>query len=212
MTWSGGSLRVGLFGGAFDPVHLGHLAVATGALEHLGLAKVVFVPAGRPWMKEGAPLTEGGHRLRMLQLAVADNPCFQVSDMELLREGLTYTVDTLRELRAGPHRDDELFFILGSDAYASFQLWKAPEEVLRLSILAVVARPGVSAVSFDKLEAMLPGGEKRGVEFPAEQWDVSSSEIRSRVQQGLSIQGLVPPSVESYIYESRLYAAEGGRQ
>lgn len=204
-------MRIGVFGGTFDPVHLGHLAVARGALQCLTLDEVVFMPAGRPWMKEGVDLAEGHHRLAMVQLAIEGLRGFSTSDMELRRDGLTYTVDTLREMADASQGRDEVYLLLGADAYSSFELWKEPSAILRLSTLAVASRPGGAELDFRKLDSLLSGSAQRAIAVPVEQLDISGSDIRDRVGRGLSLSGCVPGAVERYIYEHGLYSGAGGR-
>ena len=199
-------MLIGVFGGTFDPVHLGHLAVAQGACLHLGLDEVVFIPAGWPWMKEGVNVSYGQHRLRMVELAVEGVPMFRADDTEVRREGVTYTVDTLREMEEASLGRDEVFLIMGADAYESFELWKEPDAILRMSTLAVASRPGGGLANFERLDSLLPQGSERGVVVPAQQLDISSSDIRDRVQQRRSLSGYVPPAVEKYIYDHGLYA------
>ena len=157
-------------------------------------------------MKEGVNLSDGQHRLRMVELGVEGVPLFRVDDTEVRREGLTYTVDTLREMEEASLGRDEVFFILGADAYESFELWKEPDAILGMSTLAVASRPGGAPASFGKLDSLCPQGSERGVVVPAQQLDISSSDIRDRVQQGRSLSGYVPPAVEKYIYDHGLYA------
>jgi nicotinate-nucleotide adenylyltransferase len=202
-------LRIGVFGGTFDPIHLGHLAVAEGALQHLSLDSVMFIPAGRPWMKEGVYLAEGEHRLAMVQLAVEGLPGFSTSDMEMRREGLTYTVDTLREMDHASQGTNEVYLILGADAYSSFELWKEPAEILSLSTLAVASRPGGPEPGFEKLDGLLVGSTAGALALPVEQLDISGSDIRDRVCRGFPLDGYVPQTVERYIHEHGLYSGVG---
>ena len=202
-------MRIGVFGGTFDPIHLGHLAVAEGALQYLSLDGVIFIPAGRPWMKEGVYLAEGEHRLAMVQLAVEGFPGFSTSDMEMRREGLTYTVDTLREMDHASQGTNEVYLILGADAYSSFELWKEPAEILSLSTLAVASRPGGPEPGFEKLDGMLVGSTARALALPVEQLDISGSDIRDRVCRGFPLDGYVPQTVERYIHEHGLYSGVG---
>ena len=202
-------MRIGVFGGTFDPIHLGHLAVAEGALQYLSLDGVIFIPAGRPWMKEGVYLAEGEHRLAMVQLAVEGLPGFSTSDMEMRREGLTYTVDTLREMDHASQGINEVYLILGADAYSSFELWKEPAEILSLSTLAVASRPGGPEPGFEKLDGLFIGSRGRALALPVEQLDISGSNIRDRVCRGLPLDGYVPQTVERYIHEHGLYSGIG---
>ena len=127
---AGSIMRIGILGGTFDPVHLGHLLIAEESRIGLQLDQVLFVPAGRPWLKEGQPLAEASHRVRMVELAIASNPHFRVRLNEVDRPGLTYTVDTLEELRSEVPDGAELYFILGLDAFESFHRWKEPDRIL----------------------------------------------------------------------------------
>ena len=138
-------MRIGVLGGTFDPIHLGHLIIAEETRDRLDLEEVCFVPARDPWMKAGQPLTSGHDRLSMARLAVEDNPFFRVSTLELERPGPSYTVDTLKALQKEYGPEAQLFFILGSDAFARFDEWKDPEGILGLATLVVVDRPGATA-------------------------------------------------------------------
>ncbi len=157
-------------------------------------------------MKEGTYLSEGHHRLRMVELAVSDIPGFTFSDVELVRKGMTYTVDTLRQMLDDSLDPDEVFLLLGADAYASFERWKEPAEILRLCTLAVSSRPGGPEPGFEKLDALLPRGSHRAVSVPVQQLEISSSDIRERAQSRLSLRECVPAAVEAYIHENQLYS------
>ena len=204
-------MRVGVFGGTFDPVHLGHLAVARGALHQLNLDDLIFMPAGRPWMKESVYLAEGHHRLAMVQLAIEGHQSFSTSDMELKREGLTYTVDTLREMSNSSQGENDVYLILGADAYSSFELWKEPSEILSMCTLAVAGRPGGDEPDFEKLDSILAGSTDKAISVPVEQLDISGSDIRDRIVRGLTLSGYLPEDVEKYIYKHGLYSVVGGR-
>ena len=134
-------MRIGVLGGTFDPVHLGHLSMAEEARIQLGLERVLFLPAGRPWLKEEQPLTAVQHRVNMVRLAVDNNPHFEVCLEEIDRPGPTYTVDTLEQLTKGLDSTGSLYFILGLDAMEQFHRWKEPGRVVELCHLVVVARP-----------------------------------------------------------------------
>jgi nicotinate-nucleotide adenylyltransferase len=188
-------MRVGVFGGTFDPVHVGHLAIAQAALESLPLDRVVFVIARRSPLKERGPVADETDRLQMLELAVADEPRFAVSRAELDREGPSYTVDTLERL-SGP---DDLFLILGSDAIADFPRWKEPERITTLATLVVAERPAAP-------ERM---GDAPIVRFDAPRLDISSRELRARAARGLSLRYLVPDPAWRHIEARGLYRAEG---
>ena len=180
---------VGVFGGTFDPVHVGHLAIANAALDELGLDRVYFVPARRSPLKQGGPVASAEDRLAMLTAATADEPRFRVSSVELDRDGPSFTVDTLEALRSeGP-----LFLILGSDAYADFGRWREPERIRDLATIVLAARPGVPNA---------PAGV-RMLDSPL--MDISSRELRARAARGRSLRYLVPKAALRYIEEHRLY-------
>ena len=189
------AVRVGVFGGTFDPVHVGHLAIAHAALESVPLDRVLFVLARRSPLKERAPVAGEVDRLRMLELAVAGESRFGVSRAELDREGPSYTVETLERLAGA----DELFLILGSDAIADFPRWKDPERVAALATLLVAERPG----------APERVGDAPIVTFDAPRLDISSRELRARAVRGLSLRYLVPEPVWKHIEARGLYRAEG---
>jgi nicotinate-nucleotide adenylyltransferase len=196
-------MRIGVLGGTFDPIHLGHLIIAEEARDRLDLEEVCFVPARDPWMKAGQPLTSGHDRLSMARLAMEDNPFFRVSTLELERPGPSYTVDTLRELQEDYGPEAQLFFILGSDAFARFDEWKDTEGILGLATLVVVDRPGATASTeaIDQQVGNAGSVERvRGVHL-----EISAKDIRRRVAAGASIRYLVPEPVERYIYARGLY-------
>ena len=201
-------MRVGVFGGTFDPIHLGHLLIAEESRISLGLERALFVPAGRPWLKEGQPLTEAHHRLRMVELAIAGNPHFSVLRNEVDRPGLSYTVDTLEELRADLGPDAELYFIMGVDALEQFHHWKEPERLLSLCRLAVVGRPGYrddeQDAIIDALRSRYSGCADRLALLPS-RVDFSATEIRRRAAAGQSFRYHTPEAVERYILEKGLY-------
>ena len=198
-------MRIGILGGTFDPVHLGHLLIAEESRIKLGLDRVLFIPAGRPWLKEGQPLTESSHRVRMVELAIASNPHFQVRLNEVNRPGLTYTVDTLEELRGELPVETELFFILGLDAFENFHQWKEPDRILELCCLVVVSRPGYGGEERDELLARYREHGGRICLLPVHSVDFSASEIRRRAAAGISFRYQVPEAVEEYIGEYGLY-------
>lgn len=200
-------MRIGILGGTFDPIHLGHLLIAEEARIGLQLDQVIFVPAGRPWLKEGQPLTDARHRVCMVELAIASNPHFQVRRNEVDRPGLTYTVDTLDELRSELPAGTELYFILGLDAFESFHRWKEPERILELCRLVVVSRPGYADEERGELLARYRHHGDRICLLPVHSVDFSATEIRRRATQGISFRYQVPEAVEAYILERGLYGA-----
>jgi len=198
-------MRVGVLGGTLDPVHLGHLVIAEEARQRLALDRVIFVPAGKPWLKEHGPVAPPQHRLQMVRLAVERNPFFSCSPVEIERRGVSYTVDTLEELRRELPSGTELFLILGSDWLHGFHRWRRPERIMELATLVAVARPGCQRVPGQAMEAVAPGASERVVLLEGPLVDISSTEIRRRVAEGLSIRHLVPPEVEDYITRHGLY-------
>jgi nicotinate-nucleotide adenylyltransferase len=199
-------LRLGVLGGTFDPVHVGHLVLAEEAREQLGLERVLFVPAGQPWRKAGRRISKAEDRLAMLRLAAEDNPAFEVSDLEVSRLGPSYTGETLASIRA-EHEGAEIFFIMGEDALADLPNWRDPDRIVELAVLAVARRPSDSPEDRDlELMAIAPGRE---VWLSMPRIDISASEIRERVQKGLSVRYRVPDAVEAYIREHKLYRDQG---
>ena len=199
--------RIGILGGTFDPPHLGHLLIAETARVALDLESVLFVPAGEPWLKSGQRITAAQQRLRMVQLAVADNPDFCVSDCEVRRNGASYTVDTLRELRRAYPDDTEFFFVVGSDVLEQFHRWKEPDEILRLCRLAVIERPGAPAEGLAVLAGRFPDAAASGavVLVPGPRVDFSASELRRILAEGQSVRYQVPDAVAEYIKQHELY-------
>ena len=198
-------MKLGILGGTFDPVHLGHLIIAEKAMTSLGLDRVLFVPAGDPWLKAGMDITPRQHRLAMVLAAVADNPKFKVSPSELERFGPSYTVETLEEFQEDYGLQTALYFIIGADALRDFGGWRNPQRVLELCTLAVVGRPAQASLDLTELEAILPGIGQRVALVDDVDIDISATDIRQRVAEGRSIKSLVPPAVEAYIQEQHLY-------
>jgi len=199
--------KIGVLGGTFDPIHLGHLIVAGDIREKLGLGEVLFIPAGRPWLKlkEDKPISAAGHRLAMVRLAIASNPHFKVSTMEIERPGLSYSIDTVLELKAKLGARAEIYFIVGPDALAEMPKWKEPARLVELCQVVGIGRPGYAKANLRKLERSVPGASQRIMLVDVPQIDISSTDIRKRVAQGLSIRYLVPEAVEKYIAEHGLY-------
>lgn len=193
--------RVGIFGGAFDPPHLAHIALAKAAVAQLGLEELRVFPTGQAWHKSRA-LTAGEHRLAMARLAFAEVPRAVVDDRELRRSGPTYTVDTLRELHAG-QPGAQFFLVIGADQAEALHSWRDSAGIVALATLAVAARarPDPQAPPFDT--ATLPNGRWTSVELPP--MPVSATEIRARVAAGQGIDQLVPPGVAGYIARHNLY-------
>jgi nicotinate-nucleotide adenylyltransferase len=191
-------VRIGVFGGTFDPPHVGHLLMATDAREALKLDRLIFVPAGAQPFKIGTPpVASGQDRLEMVRLAVADEANYVVDDAEINRKGLSFTVDTLEHL-SERNPAAQLFLLLGEDVLAGFEQWRNPARIRELATLAVVRRADASGSQVDPIAPGVLTVSTRRV-------DVSSTEVRERRRAGKSIKGLVPESVERFIDVRGLY-------
>lgn len=197
-------MRVGVLGGTFDPVHIGHLLLGEMAREQLSLERVLFIPTGQSWRKPQREITGGEHRLAMLRLATQDNPGFGVSSLEVDREGPSYTAVTLEALTER-HPNDELFFILGRDALADLPNWHNPARIVELATLAVAERPNAEAPSVTETRLATLDARLASITMPA--IGVTSTEIRERIAEGRSVRYQVPDSVSAYIRAHGLYAA-----
>ena len=202
-TWR----RLGVFGGSFDPIHLGHLIVASEARYHLGLDYVLFVPANVSPFKSGATTFSATDRLAMIELAVAADARLGASRIELDRPGPSYTVDMLRGLRA-QHPGAQLHFIMGADSLLTFHLWRQPTEILSLARLAVLKRPGAT-VDLDQLDRELPGLAAATDIVDTLEIGISSTLVRNRLAQGSPVRYLVPRRVEDYIRSLDLAKEKG---
>ncbi len=224
--------RLGLFGGSFNPIHYGHLAIARDVRERMKLSRILFVPTGHPPHKQKQSLAPASARLEMVRLALADTSVFTVSPIEVHRTGKSYSVDTIREIREQWSPSCELFFIIGLDAFLEFPTWRAPEEILKMCHFVVVPRPGRSfktlaeislfknpdpaplgqldAGIIDRFDMVLP--EALGITcLSIPPCPISASEIRRRVQNGLPLANMLPPPVESYILQHSLYQEDSNR-
>ena len=199
-------MRIGVFGGTFDPIHMGHLVVAEDAREALGLDMVLFIPAGQPWFKSYRRITDSHHRLAMVRLAAESNPFFDVSDIEIRRSGPSYTVDTLVELQ-GQYTNAEFIVILGVDALREIDRWHQPRLLFEMASVVGMARPGAS-LDPSVLNAAIPGASNRMRLLDSALIDISGTDIRRRVAAGRSIRYRVPAEVERYINENRLYVCD----
>ena len=198
-------MNIGVLGGTFDPVHVGHLVIAEEARLRLGLSQVVFVPAGQPWLKQDRDISSGEHRLEMIRLAIAPNAFFRASTVDLERPGPSYTVDTLAALKRELGQEANLYFILGLDALAGLPTWKEPQKIVELCYLVAARRSEAMDVNMDSIERSIPSISSRIIILDNPLIDISSSEIRQRVAEGKSIHEMVPDVVERYIRERGLY-------
>jgi nicotinate-nucleotide adenylyltransferase len=193
--------RIGVMGGTFDPIHYGHLVTAEEAQQQFELDEVVFVPTGKPWMKEHEKLSPAEDRYLMTVIATASNPRFRVSRMEVDRDGPTYTVDTLRELKTELGDDTDLYFVTGADAVLEIFQWKEREDLFQLAHFIAATRPGYDMAGF---EANAPtNAHVITMNIPA--LAISSTDVRTRVAQGRPIRYLVPEGVKSYVEKVGLY-------
>jgi len=199
-------MNIGILGGTFDPIHVGHLVVAEEARVKLGLSEVLFLPAGQPWLKVDRTVTPAIHRVDMVRLAITGNPYFELCTLEVKRDGPSYSIDTITALRSQLGAQS-FFFILGNDSLAGFHLWKEPAKLVQMCRLVVVPRLGLSLTDLNSLETRIPALVHNVTQLDAPIMEVSSSEIRQRVAQGLSIRYLVPDKVGEYIVEQKLYAS-----
>ena len=198
-------MKLGVFGGTFDPVHNGHLTVAEHARMEMDLDQVLFVPAGQPWFKAGRTLSDAEHRLEMTRIATASNPHFAVSDMEVLRDGPTYTIDTLAALRQEMGAGVEFCVILGAAALNELHRWRRPAAVLGMATVVGVTRVGTEAVDRAALESIRDGASDEVIIVDGPLVDISAADVRRRMKEGLSVRGLIPPGVEDYAKRHGLY-------
>ncbi len=190
--------KIGILGGTFDPIHLGHLVLAEQVKEKLKLDQVIFIPCFRSPHKTRQKLSPAKDRFHMTQLALEGNSGFLVSDIELKRKGLSYTVDTLRQLKE-TYPNSQMYFLTGSDVVHEFDAWKDPKQIYKLAKVVIATRPGFD--EFDRRSRFA----KKSIVVPITGIDVSSSEIRRRVKKGKSIRYLVHSGVENYIKKKNLY-------
>jgi nicotinate-nucleotide adenylyltransferase len=223
-------MRIGIMGGTFDPIHLGHLRAAEEIYWAFGMDRIIFVPAARPPHKDEAVAASAMHRYEMVSLATVFTPYFTVSPIELQREGKSYSVETVREFQKAAGPDTRLYFVVGVDAFLEMSAWKEAEELLRLARVVVAARPGWR---LDEVEGLLTPEQRRLLGEPSFRYlkvgeidaaevekrhaprqvllvevvslDIASREIRQLVEEGRSIRHLVPDTVAAYMAKNRLY-------
>ena len=200
-------MRIGLLGGTFDPIHMGHLLIADAARERLELDSVVFIPAGHPWLKAGRDISGPDHRLAMVELAIRQDPGFSVSKIELDRPGPTYTVDTLEQIRDELGRDHALFLILGMDSLTELGRWRMPGRIFELCTVVGVSRPGHEDLVLSRIDEIADGASRRVELVCGPNVSISGTEIRGRVATGQPLGSWVPEAVEAYILEHGLYSS-----
>ena len=194
--------RIGVLGGTFDPIHVGHVAIARSARSSLDLDYIVLIPAGQPWLRSVKPVGNAYHRLAMTELAAESERWLRVSDIEIKRPGPTFTVDTLEQLRDTYGHWSELYLIVGEDALKDLHRWRNPERVVKLAQVIGVKRPGVASVDLKK---MFPAEDQQPIILEGPLLDISAKEVRERIAAGRPIDQLVPESVETYINSNNLY-------
>jgi nicotinate-nucleotide adenylyltransferase len=200
-------VKRGIIGGTFDPIHIGHLILAEEARVHVGLDRVTFVPAGNPWRKAHRHVTPAPHRLAMVRLAIAGNPAFEVSEIEVRQERPSYTADTLARLAES---GDDLFFVVGADALVDMREWVRPEEIAQHASVVVARRFDHDEGSIREAAARIPGLGERMQIVPMPYIEVSGSALRKRARAGLPLRYFVPETVAAYIDEHALYPPGSG--
>ena len=199
------TVKRGILGGTFDPVHRAHVELAECAQEQLALDSVMWIPAGEPWRKRGRMIAPAKDRLAMLRLIVELQTTWSVSTVELERKGPTYSVDTLEELRK-QHEDDKFTLVVGQDALEDLSNWHEPERLIQLAEFAVAVRSDKKQTNAE-LEALLPGLSKRVTWLDMPQLPFSATQVRTLASQGTPLVGFVPAPVEAYIHKHHLYGA-----
>lgn len=197
--------KIGIMGGTFNPVHIGHLLLAEHAREVLSLDEVLFIPSGNSYMKDSSAILDGAVRAHLLALAIEGNPHFHLSYMEINREGATYTCDTIAELKK-QNKDDEYYLIVGADNLLTLESWKNPEFILQNCVVAAAVRGTGTEARLEKIASHLIYEYQADIRIlPARYMDLSSSEIRRRLKDGKSVRYMVPDRVYEYIEKNRLY-------
>ena len=201
-----GQSRIGIMGGTFDPIHYGHLAAAEAARIEFGLCKVIFMPVGNPPHKQSQAISDAEHRYRMTALATSSNSGFEVSRLEVDKAGITYTFDTMKELRNIYGEAPAIYFITGADAVLELLTWYKLGELLTLCKFIAVTRPGFDICKLEQKIAEITskyGGEIICLEVPL--LEISSTDIRERIKNGKPVKYLLPEEVEAYIHKNGLY-------
>jgi nicotinate-nucleotide adenylyltransferase len=201
-------MRVGILGGTFDPIHLGHLIIAETVRDEMALGKVVFVPAATPPHKQERSIADAAHRLEMVRLAIAGNPAFEVSAVEIERGGVSYTIETIEGLRRSVGDEAKLFLIIGADSVPELTTWKDIDHLVHLCTFVVVARPGYRIEDLIREEiGLAPDTRQRVLRhyIDAVRVDISSTDLRARLAEGRSVRYRLPEAVEHYIRSKGLY-------
>jgi nicotinate-nucleotide adenylyltransferase len=199
------SRRIGVFGGTFDPIHIGHLAAVQDAADALDLERVLFVPNSRPPHKAQSPVSPAADRVAMVKLSLEDNPEFELSMVEFERDGPSYTLDTMRVLRRQFGPDTELYFLTGCDALGDLHTWHRPQELLDEFRVVIMDRPTGSEVPWSTVEERFPDIRRQVQVVHVAQLEISGADLRCRVRGGRSIRYYVVPAVDRYITDHGLY-------
>lgn len=197
-------MKVGILGGTFDPIHIGHLIIAEEARYQLGLDRVVFLPAGKPYFKKDRIISNADDRLEMIKLGIKDNPLFDVSDLELRRDGPTYSIESIPKLKE-QYGGAELYFLIGLDALADIHKWKYPQELIEMCQIVGVTRPGYADFDWSEIDKDIDDASKRIKIIEVSRIGVSSTDIRMMAANGIPIRYLVPDAVVRYVEEHGLY-------
>ena len=200
--------KIGILGGTFDPVHLGHLIVAQEAAVQLELERVLFVPAGQPWQKAHRQVTAAADRAAMVKLAIRSNPLFRLSLVDIERPGPSYSADTVVLLKDRLGEGVELYFLCGADSLAELPTWKDPEQLVNSCFVVGCQRPGFLGLDLEALDKIMPGIAEKTIRLNTPLIDISSGDIRMRGATGKPIRYLVPSSVGKYIIKHCLYKSE----
>ncbi len=201
-------MKIGVIGGTFDPIHRGHLAVADEAYHQIHLGKVIFLPAGHPYFKDAAVISPAEDRVNMVKLAIAGHPAYQISLMEIQRPGPSYAVESMAQMKSKLSPEDELYFIMGWDSLMTLHLWFEADRLIKICRIVAAPRPGYPKPDVSLLERGLPGISQRAIVMEKPLVDISATDIRERVRQGLPVDDMVPPEVSRYIRERGLYRGE----
>ncbi len=197
--------QIGLFGGSFNPIHIGHLWIAESTRDAFHLDKVIYIPAGKNPYKSYETEDERYHRYKMVQLAIGSNPHFDISDIEINKKGTTYTIDTIHHFKK-KFPDSQLYFITGSDLMFQINLWKEAQTLMESIEIVTAVRPGYADKELElQIDFLTRNYQAKIHLFHTPELDISSSEIRNRISKGMTNRYLLPEKVEAYIAENRLY-------
>ena len=192
-------MRIGIMGGTFNPIHYGHLVSASEVCNKFKLDKAIFIPSALNPLKTSSNLADARHRLKMIKLAIAGNPLFEVSDIEIKRGGASYTIDTIKAFAKKYGKDVNLYFIIGADAFLEINSWASPDALLKMCKFIVMTRPGYDAKKAKQVFS------KHTEIMEITHLEISSSAIRKRIKSSSPIKYLLPEKVENYIHKHRLY-------